>query len=416
MSYPFSVIVTFDFSSGPTFGYPFILDDPAHGILGTNVLADSASNVVDISSQVQGISIKGGYNLLTDQFEATTCNFRIYDPNGDWNPQNTASPYYGKLIPNRKVRVSTLYNGTAHYLFSGYASSYNYSYPKDQTVGYVDILCTDAFRLFQLVTVASIPLAVNGQTTGARINTILDSIGWPSTLRQIDTGDSLCQADPGTPRTALGALKVVEATEQGAFYVTGEGNAIFKSRSNVEKTNGAAPVTVFANNGSGIGYYNVTFAHDDKLVINSTTVTNNGGTAQTYSDAASQLLYFKHSYAMPNLVGQTDADALNVATLYTVTRKDTTIRIDSLTLDLSTPDYSAGVTAGLSLDYFNTVQITSDTQGSTSIVKTLQVMGNAYEITPQRFMATFTTSEPIDDAFILDSTLYGILDQSVLTY
>jgi hypothetical protein len=416
MSYPFSVIVTFDFSSGPTFGYPFVLDDPAHGILGTNVLADSAANVVDISSQVQGISIKGGYNLLTDQFEATTCNFRIYDPNGDWNPQNLLSPYAGKLIPNRKVRVSTLYNGAAHYLFSGYASSYNYSYPKDQNVGYVDILCTDAFRLFQLVTVASITGAVDGQTTGARINTILDSIGWPSTLRQIDTGDSLCQADPGTPSTALGALKVVEATEQGAFYVTGEGNAIFKSRSNVEKTNGAAPVTVFANNGSGIGYYNVTFAHDDKLVINSTSVTNNGGTTQTYSDAASQLLYFKHSYSMPNLVGQTNADALNVAALYTTTRKDTTIRIDSLTLDLSTPNYSAGVTAGLSLDYFNTVQITSDTQSSTSIVKTLQVMGNAYEITPQRFMATFTTSEPIDDAFILNSTLYGILDTSVLTY
>jgi len=416
MSYPFSVIVTFDFSSGPTFGYPFILDDPINGILGTNVLADSASNVVDISSQVQGISIKGGYNLLTDQFEATICNFRIYDPTGIWNPQNTSSPYYGKLIPNRKVRVSTLYAGVTRYLFSGYASSYNYSYPKDENVGYVDILCTDAFRLFQLVTVASIPLAVDGQTTGARIDTILDSIGWPSSLRQIDTGDSLCQADPGTPRTALGALKVVEATEQGAFYITGEGNAIFKSRSNVEKTNGAAPVTAFANNGSGIGYYNITFAHDDKLVINSTSVTNNGGTTQTYSDAASQLLYFKHSYAMPNLVGQTDADALNVATLYTVTRKDTTIRIDSLTLDLSTPDYSAGVTAGLSLDYFSTVQITSDTQGSTSIVKTLQVMGNAYEITPQRFMATFTTSEPIDDAFILDSTLYGILDQSVLTY
>jgi len=416
MSYPFSVIVTFDFSSGPTFGYPFILDDPAHGILGTNVLADSASNVVDISSQVQGISIKGGYNLLTDQFEATTCNFRIYDPNGDWNPQNTASPYYGKLIPNRKVRVSTLYNGTAHYLFSGYASSYNYSYPKDQTVGYVDILCTDAFRLFQLVTVASIPLAVNGQTTGARINTILDSIGWPSTLRQIDTGDSLCQADPGTPRTALGALKVVEATEQGAFYVTGEGNAIFKSRSNVEKTNGAAPITIFNNDGTAIGYNNITFAHDDKLIINSTTVTNIGGTAQNSTDAASQILYYPHNYAMPNLVGQTDADALNIAALYTATRKDTTIRIDNITLDLTTPNYSAGVTAGLTLDFFNTVQITTNTQNATSIVKTLQIMGNAYEITPVNFMCKFTTSEPIDDSFILDSTLYGLLDTSILTY
>jgi len=416
MTYPFTVVVTFDFSTGPTFGYPFVLDDPTFGILGTNVLADSATNVVDISNQVTGISIKGGYNLLTDQFEASTCMLRIYDPNGIWNPQNTASPYYGKIVPNRKVRVSTLYNGVAHYLFSGYASSYNYTYPKDQNIGYVDILCTDAFRLFQLVTVSSIPAGVAGQSTGQRINTILDTVNWPNSLRQIDTGDSYCQVDPGGTRTALGALKMVEATEQGAFYITGEGNAIFKSRSNVEKTNGAAPVTVFNNNGSGIGYFNITYAHDDKLVINSTTATNVGGTAQTASDATSQALYFKHSYALPNLVGQTDADALNIAQLYTVTRKDTTIRIDSLTLDLSTPNYSAGVTAGLSLDYFNTVQITSDTQGSTSIVKTLQVMGQAYEITPAKFMATFTTSEPIDDAFILDSALYGILDQSVLTY
>jgi len=46
----------------------------------------------------------------------------------------------------------------------------------------------------------------------------------------------------------------------------------------------------------------------------------------------------------------------------------------------------------------------------------LQIMGNAYEITPTTFKAIFTTSEPIDDGFILDSILYGILDQSVLTY
>ena len=416
MGYPFTVGVTFDFSSGPTFGYPFVLDDPAHGILDTNVLADEASNVVDISSQVQGISIKGGYNLTTDQFEATTCTLRIYDPLGWWNPQNLSSPYAGKIIPNRKVRVSTTYNGTAHFLFSGYSSSYNYQYPKDQIVGYVDILCTDAFRLFQLTSVTTVAGGINGQTTGARINSILDAISWPTSLRQIDTGDTLCQADPGTARTALTALKVVEATEQGAFYITGEGNAIFKSRSNCIKTNGAAPVTIFNNNGSDINYYNITFAHDDKLIINSTTVTNIGGTAQNATDAASQLTYYPHNYALPNMVGQTDADALNIARLYTATRKDTTIRIDNLTLDLTTPDYSAGVTAGLTLDYFSTVQITSNTQNSTSITKTLQVMGNAYEITPTTFKAQFTTSEPINDGFILDSTLYGILDTSTLSY
>jgi len=416
MGYPFSVAVTMDFSSSPIFGYSFTVGDPLHGILGVNVLADAASNVVDISNQVTQIAIKGGYNLLTDQFEASTCNLRIYDPTGIWNPQNLSSPYAGQLIPNRKIRVSTTYNGVGHFLFSGYVSSYNYQYPKEQNVGYVDILATDAFRLFQLSALTTIASTPSGQTTGARINAVLDAISWPASMRSIDTGDSVCQADPGTSRTALGVLKVVEATEQGAFYINGEGNAVFKSRSNVEKTNGAAPVTIFNNDGSAIGYFNLTFANDDKLVINQSTVTNVGGTAQSASDATSIAKYFPHTYNLPNMVGLTDADALNIARLYVATRKDTSIRIDNMTLDLTTPDYAAGVLAGLTLDYFNTVQITSNVQSGSSITKTLQIMGNAYDITPTNFKATFTTSAPIDTAFIIGSSLYGVIGINAMTY
>ena len=60
-----TVTVTVDFSTGASFGYSFILGDPAHGVLGQNVLADAASNVVDVSSQVGKISIKGGSNLFS---------------------------------------------------------------------------------------------------------------------------------------------------------------------------------------------------------------------------------------------------------------------------------------------------------------------------------------------------------------
>jgi len=416
MGYPFPVSVTIDFSSTPVFGIGFTLDDVAHGLLDVNTLGNAAAVVVDVSSTTNGISIKGGYNLLTDQFEATTCQLRIYDPDGYWNPQNTSSPYYGKLIPNRKVRIAAAWQGSNIYLFSGYANSYVYTYPKGQQVGFVDIVCADAFRLFQLSSISTVAGAVAGQKTGARINAILDAIQWPTSMRSIDAGDSLCQADPGTVRTALSALKVIEATEQGAFYIDGNGNAVFKGRSTIEKTNGAAPITTFKNDGTAIGYADIQFAHDDKLIINQTTVTNVGGTAQTASDATSIATYFPHSINFQNLLGQTDTDALNIAKLYTVTRKDTTIRIDTIKLDLTTPSYTAGITAALTLDYFNTVAITSNAQASTSITKTLQIMGNQYDITPTTFVATFTTSEPIADAFILDSTLYGVLDTSFVTY
>ena len=119
MTYPVKIGVTFDFSNGAVFGYSFIIGDPQHGILGTNVLADSASDVVDISNQVSNISIAGGYNLLQDQFQTTIAKIRVLDPYGDWNPQNTSSPYYGKLVPNRKMRVFATYAGTTYFLFSG---------------------------------------------------------------------------------------------------------------------------------------------------------------------------------------------------------------------------------------------------------------------------------------------------------
>ena len=417
MTYPITIGVDFDFSNGAVFGYSFIIGDPKHGIIGENVLADNATELVDISNQVPNISIQGGYNLLQDQFQVTIAKIRVLDPNGDWSPQNTASPYYGKLVPNRKMRVSATYDGTTHYLFSGYTTAYNYSYPKDQSFGYVDITCNDGFRLFQLSNVSTVASAGAGQDTGTRINKILDQVGFPNSLREVETGgtETICQADPATARTALQALKQVEATEQGAFYMDGEGDAVFKSRAYIQGKSGKNP-TYFSNAGDGISYKNLTFALDDKLIINDATFANVGGTEQHYTNVASTAKYFPHSFSSKVLVGATDADAFNVAATYVQTRAETSLRIDALTLDLTTPDYAAGITAALTLDYFDTVHIYNQGVDGTVTDKTLQVMGNAYEITPNQFSVVFTTSEPIVDAFIIGSNLYGIIGTSVMTY
>ena len=417
MTYPATVIVTFNFSNGATFGYPFIIGDPDHGKLGVGTLADSTApaEIVDVSNQVGRISIKNGYNLLQDQFEAAEASIRIYDQKGDWNPHNPASPYFCTLLPNRKVRVAATYNGQSYWLFSGYTTAYNYSYPKDQEIGYVDVACTDAFRLFNLSSISTVAGASAGQTTGERINKILDQVSWPSSMRSIDTGDSLVQADPGTTRTALQALKNVEFSEQGAFYISPEGNAVFLSRSSLESKAGGSE-TYFSNAGDGIGYFNITTALDDKLIINQENITRIGGTTQSASDATSVATYFPHSINQSDLVVQSDAEALNIAKAYVTTRKDTSLRIDNLTLDLTTPDYSSGVTAALALDYFNVTKIRNDQQGTTYIQKTLEVVGVAHEITPNTWKTTFTTSEPIIDAFIIGSSTYGIIGQSVMTY
>lgn len=415
MSYPITLNVTIDFSSGAVFGTTLVLGSPTYGQLGYNVLGDAASEVVDISDIVGNVKLSGGYNLLQDQFEATTGTVRLYDQNGDWNPENPASPYAGKLVPNRKIRVSATYNGVTYWIFSGYTSAYNYSYPKNQEIAYLDIAVSDAFRLFNLSNITTVASATAGQDTGTRIGKILDQITWPSSMRSIDTGLTTCQADPSSARTALQALKNAEFTEQGAFFIDPQGNATFYSRQTVQEASGQTPV-YFSNAGDGINYWNITTVLDDKLVINQSNITRIGGTTQTASDADSIAKYFPHTMNQSNLIAETDAQCLDIAKIYVATRKDTSLRVDNITLDLTTPNYNDGIIAALSLQYFDPVTIRNDQQGGTYILKTLEVLGSAVEITPTQWRTTFTTAEPIVDGFILNNATFGVLGTGVLTY
>lgn len=417
MTYPITPNLTVYFTDGATFGYPFIIGDSSYGKIGVGTLGSDSNNnlVVDVSSQTVKATIRSGYNLIQDQFQAGEATFRVIDPNGDWNPNNTASPYYGYLTPLRKVRFSATYNGGGYFLFSGYITQYNYSYPKDQEIGYVDLVCIDAFRLLNLAGITTVASATAGQDTGTRINKILDQVSFPNSLRSIETGLTTCQADPSTLRTALAAIKNVEFSEQGAFYMDGGGTATFKNRSTIEKAAGQTP-TLFANDGSGIGYFNINPVYDDKLIINQATITRIGGTPQTAANAASVSKYFPHSVNYDNLVVQTDAEASNIAKTYVATRAETTLRIDAITLDLTTPNYNAGILAALDFDYFTNVRVKNVGQDGSTIDKTLQVVGISHDVTPNSWKTTFTLSEPLVDAFIIGSSTQGIIGTSAMTY
>jgi hypothetical protein len=414
MALPAQVSVSFDFTSGATFGYPFTIGDAKYGKLGTGTLASTTTPepTVDLTPDVRSISIKRGRNIMRDTYEAGTCTVRVLDPNSYFNPQNTSSPYYGYLTPLRKLRVSATVNGVGYFLFSGYTTDYKYTYPQNQETGYVDIVCSDAFRLMQQASVVGVTDATAGQDTGTRIGKILDQVSFPTSMRTIDTGNTTCIADPGTSRTALDAIKNAEFSEQGAFYINTAGTAVFINRTNVIKKYGETPIQL--NQTGGIPYTNLTFAFDDKLIINSSTMTRYGGTAQNATDATSVAKYFPHQLNQSNLVLQTDADALNVAKIYVATRAETTIRIDAMTVDLLDPAVPTATMLGL--DYFSNLKITNIQPDGSTIVKTLQAQGLDWNITPNSMKVTVTTLEPIVEGFIIGSNISGIISQSIMAY
>jgi hypothetical protein len=411
---PAQISVSFDFTSGATFGFPFTIGDPKYGVLGTGTLASSTTPepTVDLTPNVRQISIRRGRNIMRDTYEAGTATVRVLDPLSYFNPQNAASPYFGFLTPLRKLRISGTVGGVGYFLFSGYTTNYRYTYPQGQETGYVDIECTDAFRLMQLAGITTVASSTAGQDTGTRIGKILDDVSWPASMRTIDTGNTTCVADPGTSRTALDAIKNAEFSEQGAFFINHEGTAVFLNRTNVIKKYGQTPIEF--NQTTGIPYSNLAFAFDDKLIINSAGMTRVGGTEQVSEDAASIAKYFPHQSNQSNLVAQTDADTLNIAKIYVATRKETTIRIDAMTVDLLDPDVPTATM--LDLDYFQPLKITNVQPDGSTIVKTLQAQGLAWDITPNSMKVTVTTLEPIVEGFIIGSAVSGIIGTSIMAY
>ena len=412
--------VSVDFANGPAFGNPLVLDDTVSGRLGFGILADVPADTVDVSDIALRVSIRRGRNRILNKFEAGSATIVLEDTTGDWNPLNTASPYYGKLLPLRKIRIWANYDdGTGtqqYYLYSGYIISYDTGFLLGaDEISTVTLSCVDGFRLLNSVGISTVAGTSAGQLSGARIEDLLDVASWPNSQRVINAGNSQMQADPGTERDLLTAIQTVENSEFGGFYLDPEGNATFLSRDTVSKKADATPV-VFSDTGAGISYQGIDFAFDDTLILNDVTVTRLNGVAQNVQSTSSIETFFIHSGKREGILVETDDEALSQASMILGSRENATIRIDSMTLNLMDATEPARIEAGLSLDIFGLVNITKTAPGGSAMTRELFVQGIQHDITPQIWQTKLLTSEPIIQAFILDSNLQGLLDSGILSY
>ena len=417
MSLP-SIAVILNFSSGPSFGQAMIIGS---GVLGVNVLADAATVTADVSDTVQAVNISRGRNALSDVFQTGTCSVVIADQEGAFNPENTASPYYGLIQPLRKITITATdpSTGIVWAMFAGYTTGFNYQQSRDVgVVSTTTITAVDGFRLANLATLTTVAGSSAGDLSGTRIGQILDSISWPASMRNIDAGQTTVQANPTTLATGLAKLQQCTDSEYGSMYIDPSGNFVFQDRAFTSSSIAGTP-TVFADDGSGIPYSQIKWLFDDSQVYNSASITRIGGTAQTAENASSIALYFKHSYNRTDLIMQTDAVALDYARAYVASRQATSIRCDAINLNLNTTS-TAGVTAALELDYFDPITVKSTqpaATGTSTLDKTLQIFGVSHNVTPNNWVTTFTTLEPVIDAWIIGSSQYSIIGSTtVLSY
>ena len=412
MTLPCTPQVEIRLGAGASFGAVMILGDATDGILGTNVLGKSVTTLVDVSSTVQKISLRHGRDRMFEEYNPGEAIIQFLDFDGDWNPANASGPYYGLIQPMNQVRVTTTYDGDHYYLFTGYVTDWDYTWP-DQSSPYaiVSLRATDAFRLFALANVDVISGAHPNDLPGERINAILDEISWPDTLRSIQTGDTVLDDDPDGIRSSLSALQTVGQSDLGALFIDHDGQVTYYSRIGLaEKASGTA--TEFDDNGTNIQYQDIDVNYDDTQLANVVTFQRHGGTAQTASDADSIETFFTRSLYRSGLLMKTNADALNKAQTVLAYRKDPRLRIDSITLDLSSD--TNRVEPGLSLDIGDPIIVTKNMANGSDLTLRITIQGVSHDITPDRWTTKFTTAYPLSTAFILGSTEFGILGTNTL--
>ena len=408
---------TIDFSNGANFDPSLVLDDPSTP-LDQSVLGTSASDIVDVSQYLLRAAIRRAYNRTSDSFTAGNAAVRLIDQTGLFNPANTSSVLYGKILPMRKIRFTGTFAGQEYALGSMYIQSWKYTSPTGFDPAYVDLNCVDGFQLLNLASISTVTGGTAGQTTAQRISSILDEADWPGGMRSISTSSTTTvQADTGSTRTALAACQTVEATDLGAFYINQQGYATFKSRNDIILASGGT-ATVFSDTGAPntITYQRVSFDLSDFGLVNSCTVTRTGGTPQTVNSLDSIDTFFKHSRNRSS-IAQTDTDALNQALMIVASRQEVgaDLRMENLVVDASDGTNTARATAALELDVFDPISVIQSLQGG-NVESDTVITGVAYDITPSSFFTTFTTAQPFASGFVLDSLIDGLLDEDSLAY
>ena len=293
--------------------------------LNTGTLGDGAF-FYDISTSVRTINTNRGRRRALERFGTGTATITLDNRDRSFDPTNTASPYYNAtvgvtgVVPSIPVVIRATWNGVTYPIFRGWIDSWTFSYSDAGNGDAVaTVSCSDAFKPLSNIIgglpssasisssgttsfdigisqpsdglgVSSIDVTGSGTTgdinvsggvsttpiigagtdlPGLRIETILDAIGWPDNLRDIDEGTTYLAAQDAT-KTPLDMLQEAAAADSGAIYVDDDGSIIFADRDAIISDERSITVqsTYDTTDAAGKKFVDTSIVYDDSLIYN----------------------------------------------------------------------------------------------------------------------------------------------------
>lgn len=127
MAYPTSVTIGIDFTHAPfdaTFGF------------------------TDVTAYVTGtVNYEWGRSNVLDSTQPSRGSFTLDNTDGRFDPSNSSGPYYGNLLPRRRVRIQTVVSGITYDLAWGFVEGWPQRW-EDRKKCFVDITFTDSMSLY----------------------------------------------------------------------------------------------------------------------------------------------------------------------------------------------------------------------------------------------------------------------------
>lgn len=208
-------------------GDKFTLNDPDLDTLNDgNVLEGNLGNLVDVTCQVTEATWRRGATRSADPFGlyAGAGSLRIYDPDGDLDPANTASPYYAHLRPGVVVDLYSiaddLPDAMRTQLFRGVLWELSWS-DDFASVSFVDALSMVGRQTLAAGTPTGIDNAIG------RAGRILIAAGSPTRIRRLNTGVTTQLQSSTLAGNLLTQLQKVTVSDFGLAYIDRNGNLAY---------------------------------------------------------------------------------------------------------------------------------------------------------------------------------------------
>jgi hypothetical protein len=206
--------------------YTLMIDWRANGFADTNV-DDVTARTLD---QRQPLTVRYGRDQAR-QLSPTApgeAAFALDNRSRDYSPENTSSPLAGFVAPGRPVRLQATVGATTSTLYAGYLDDFEIRPGLNDRS--VPVSCIDALGRLRGMQVTT-PL-YRGVRTGDAVGYLLDAVGWPSDMRDLDAGVSYLPYWWLDNADAFDALMQLADSEGPAALVTvdSQGRIVFRDR------------------------------------------------------------------------------------------------------------------------------------------------------------------------------------------